>query len=111
MPTDGTGSARPGPWMRPDLLGQPPEADTLATLPERGSSLMNDLAALTPPFLVAAAVIIAIVAFLRHEMGRKRVDRSDLQDNIPAAEPQDDINRDSKPAEDTHTASAQPGDA
>ena len=33
---------------------------------------MNDLAALTPPFLIGAAVIVAIVAFLRHEMGRTR---------------------------------------
>lgn len=70
---------------------------------------MNDLAALTPPFLVAAAVIVAIVAFLRHEMSRKRVDRSDLRDNIPAAEPQDDNNRDSKSADGTHTATT-PGD-
>ena len=72
---------------------------------------MNDLAALTPPFLVAAAVVIAIIVFLRHEMGRKRVDRADLDGNIPAAEPQDDINRDSKPADDAHTATAQPGDS
>ena len=33
---------------------------------------MNDLTALIPPFLMCAAVIIAIVAFLRHEMGRAR---------------------------------------
>ena len=72
---------------------------------------MNDLAALTPPFLVAAAVIFAIVAFLRHEMGRKRADRADLRDNISAAEPQDDNNRDSKPADDTHTATARADDA
>jgi hypothetical protein len=42
---------------------------------------MNDLSVLTPPFLVAAVVIIAIVAFLRHEMGRGRVDRADPDDN------------------------------
>jgi len=36
---------------------------------------MSVLAALTPPFLVCAAVIAAIVAFLRHEMGRSRHDR------------------------------------
>jgi hypothetical protein len=33
---------------------------------------MQDLSALTPPLLVCAVVIIAIVAFLRHEMGRSR---------------------------------------
>jgi len=36
---------------------------------------MSVLAALTPPFLVCAAVIGAIVAFLRHEMGRGREER------------------------------------
>lgn len=72
---------------------------------------MNDLAALTPPFLVAAAVIIAIIAFLRHEMGRKRVDRADLDGNIPAPGPQADNNRDTKPADDAHTATAPGGDA
>jgi hypothetical protein len=36
---------------------------------------MSVLAALTPPFLVCAVVIVAIIAFLRHEMGRGRQDR------------------------------------
>jgi hypothetical protein len=36
---------------------------------------MNDLAVLTPPFLVCAVVVLAIVAFLRREMGRPRPDR------------------------------------
>jgi hypothetical protein len=40
-----------------------------------------DLSALTPPALMALVVIVAIVAFLRHEMGGKR-DREDT----PAAE-------------------------
>jgi hypothetical protein len=43
---------------------------------------MSALAALTPPFLVCAVVIAAIVAFLRHEMGRGRQDRGvDPDDN------------------------------
>jgi hypothetical protein len=42
--------------------------------------LMKDLSVLTPPFLIAAVVIIAIVAFLRHEMGRGHVDRGDPDD-------------------------------
>lgn len=37
---------------------------------------MQALAALTPPLLVCAGVVIAIVAFLRHEMGRSRAGRS-----------------------------------
>lgn len=37
---------------------------------------MQDLSALTPPLLVCAVVIIAIVAFLRHEMSRSRTARS-----------------------------------
>jgi hypothetical protein len=36
---------------------------------------MSVLAALTPPFLVCAVVVAAIVAFLRHEIGRGRDDR------------------------------------
>jgi hypothetical protein len=71
-----------------------------------GSSLMNDLAVLTPPFLVAAAVITAIVAFLRHEMGRKRVDRADLEEDFPAPGPEADDAADGKSAGDTHRASA-----
>jgi hypothetical protein len=47
---------------------------------------MKDLSALTPPFLVAAVVIIAIVAFLRHEMGRGPVDPAD-PDDISAPDP------------------------
>jgi hypothetical protein len=31
-------------------------------------SVLSDLAALTPPFLVAAAFLIAVGAFIRHEM-------------------------------------------
>ncbi|HTZ91542.1 MAG TPA: hypothetical protein VMB74_04050 [Streptosporangiaceae bacterium] len=47
---------------------------------------MADLSALTPPFLVAAVVIIGIAAFLRHEMGRGRSDRADPED-ISAPDP------------------------
>jgi hypothetical protein len=34
--------------------------------------VLNDLAVLTPPLLVCVAFIIALVVFLRHEMGRSR---------------------------------------
>jgi hypothetical protein len=33
---------------------------------------MKDLSVLTPPLLTGAVVVIAIVAFLRHEMRRSR---------------------------------------
>jgi hypothetical protein len=52
---------------------------------------MKDLSALAPPFLVAAVVIIAIVAFLRHEMGRGRVDRAESDDiSAPDADHEQD---------------------
>jgi hypothetical protein len=47
---------------------------------------MNDLTVLTPPLLMAAAVITGIVMFLRHEMARGRSGRADLEDDIPTAE-------------------------
>lgn|GEM_PF-1594297 len=34
----------------------------------REDPVLSDLAALTPPLLVAAAFLVAVVAFLRHEM-------------------------------------------
>ena len=34
--------------------------------------MLTDLAALTPPFLVAAAFLVAAGAFLRHEMRRAK---------------------------------------
>lgn len=47
---------------------------------------MQVLSALTPPLLVCAVVVIAIAAFLRHEMGRSRTDRSARGDQgeVPA---------------------------
>jgi hypothetical protein len=45
---------------------------------------MKDLTVLTPPFLMCAVVIIAIVAFVRHEMGRGRPDRGDAIDDSSA---------------------------
>jgi hypothetical protein len=35
---------------------------------------MQDLSVLTPPLLMCAVVVIAIVAFLRHEMNRSHID-------------------------------------
>jgi hypothetical protein len=46
---------------------------------------MKDLTVLTPPLLMAAAVITAVVMFLRHEMARGRSGRADPEDDIPAS--------------------------
>jgi hypothetical protein len=48
---------------------------------------MQDMAALTPPLLMLAVILLAIGAFLRHEMGRKRRDDIDQPQDIPAASP------------------------
>ena len=48
---------------------------------------MNDLTVLVPPFLMCAAVITAIVAFLRHEMGRARSDGPQAADDNSASVP------------------------
>ncbi len=46
---------------------------------------MKDLSALAPPFLMCAVVVVAIAAFVRHEMGRGRTDRSAATDESSAA--------------------------
>jgi hypothetical protein len=68
---------------------------------------MKDLAVLTPPFLVGAAVIVAIVAFLRHEMGRARPDRQDTdEDNSAlASTPPGELDEDAG----SHADAAAPG--
>ena len=43
---------------------------------------MQDLSALTPPLLMCAVVVFAVVAFLRHEMRPSRADPGDQDDNI-----------------------------
>jgi hypothetical protein len=56
--------------------------------------MLTDLAALTPPILVAAAFLVAAGAFLRHEMrrGKNQVSGEDPTDFSPdsAAAPPDD---------------------
>jgi hypothetical protein len=54
--------------------------------------MLGDLAALTPPLVVCVAALIAIGAFLRHEMGARRPGDDDalsadisVNDQIPDA--------------------------
>lgn len=56
---------------------------------------MSDLSVLTPPLLMAAVVVVAIVAFLRHEMRRSRPGREDQADDISPGQQFDDATTDS----------------
>ncbi len=47
---------------------------------------MKDLSVLTPPLLMGAVVVMAVVAFLRHEMRRSRPSREDQTAGISPAE-------------------------
>jgi hypothetical protein len=54
--------------------------------------MLSDLAALTPPLVVCAALLIAIWAFLRHEMGSARrpgdgAPPADISDNDQVSDP------------------------
>jgi hypothetical protein len=44
--------------------------------------LLADLSALTPPFLVAAAFLIAVGAFIRHEMRAAKNQGTDQRDDV-----------------------------
>jgi hypothetical protein len=46
------------------------------------SSVLSDLAALTPPFLVAAAFLIAVGAFVRHEMRAAKKQPTEQDDEV-----------------------------
>jgi hypothetical protein len=46
------------------------------------SSVLSDLAALTPPFLVAAAFLIAVGAFLRHEIRAAKKQATEQDDEV-----------------------------
>lgn len=48
------------------------------------TGLMQVLSVLTPPLLVCAAIIVAVVAFLRHEMSRARSGQSAPGDELSA---------------------------
>jgi len=44
--------------------------------------VLSDLAALTPPFLVAAVFLIAVGAFIRHEMRASNKQAADERDDV-----------------------------
>jgi hypothetical protein len=46
---------------------------------------MKYVSVLTPPFLMCAAVLTAVVAFLRHEMRRGRSPEAEQDDDISPA--------------------------
>jgi len=50
--------------------------------------MLSDLAALTPPFLVCAAFLIAVGAFLKREMGQQKnsSEDDDADDSAPLSE-------------------------
>ena len=76
--------------------------------------MLGDLAVLTPPLVVCAALLIAIGAFLKHEMGARRPGDDDgpsadisVNDQIPdagvsAAAPPDAATGNDPPAETGH---------
>jgi hypothetical protein len=68
---------------------------------------MQDISALTPPLLMCAAVLLAIGAFLRHEMNRKRPEDIDQPQDIPAVSP---ISDQSRPANNEEITDSSAGD-
>jgi len=55
------------------------------------SGVLTDLAALTPPFLVAAAFLIAVGAFVRHEMRAAKNQATEQRDEVDEPSASDEI--------------------
>jgi hypothetical protein len=53
--------------------------------------VLTDLAALTPPFLVAAAFLIAVGAFVRHEMRAAKNQATEQRDEVDEPRTSDQI--------------------
>jgi len=66
--------------------------------------MLSDLSALLPPLLVAAAFLIAVVAFLRHEMGRRGSRRDSGSDSSRDGEADESSERANPAAESGRTA-------
>ena len=67
---------------------------------------MQDISALAPPLLMCAVVLLAIGAFLRHEMNRKRPEDIDPAQDIPAVPPISGQSRSANNQESTDTSVA-----
>jgi hypothetical protein len=68
----------------PSGRGQHKHSALIRSYVRREGIPVQALSALTPPLLMCAVVLIAIVAFLRHEMGKKRPDESESAHDIPS---------------------------
>ena len=82
-----------------DVCGR--SAGTPALSAEREVLMLADLAALTPPLLVAVAFLIAAGAFIRHEMrrGDSRAEHAESRDSWPdSAGPAERNETDQRPA-------------
>jgi hypothetical protein len=67
------------PSCRDDVPSTPSERDAFEM---EATRVLSDLAALTPPFLVAAAFLIAVGAFLRHEMRAAKKQSTEEGDEV-----------------------------
>jgi hypothetical protein len=72
---------------------------------------MQALSALTPPLLVCAVVVVAIVAFLRHEMRRSRTDQSHAGDEAEVPAVPTSADRDNEGHKPTDAAGASADDS
>jgi hypothetical protein len=57
----------------------------------RRAALLSDLAALTPPILVAAAFLIAVGAFVRHEVRAAKKQPTEQGDEVDERSNSDEI--------------------
>jgi hypothetical protein len=72
---------------------------------------MTYVSVLTPPFLMCAVVIVAIVAFLRHEIGRGRSGQADHADDNSAAPAEASEEVDSEPGTDAGSSATASSDS
>jgi hypothetical protein len=71
---------------------------------------MQDLSALTPPLLMFVVVVIAIVAFLRHEMNRSRSDKRTPGEKMSTSPQRGDDDRDDQQLRDLDARRTTSGD-
>jgi hypothetical protein len=81
---------RPDPVAGPEAAGR--QVATAAAAIMQEVPMPSDLAALTPPLLVALAFLVAVGAFLRHEMRRGKNRTEDEQGTDTALDSSADAN-------------------